>query len=93
MYLAGMTGNGDVVVVDEQLDPEIAGHGIAGGLGVVAFHLRTVAAEHHQDLRRVGLGDPVDVAPQVPQPAGGEEDAAGVIALRMPNSSHWPYSR
>ena len=46
--LARMAGDGDVVVVDEQLDLEVAGHGIAGGLGVVAFHLRAVAAEHHQ---------------------------------------------
>ena len=78
---AGVAGDGDVVVVDEQLDREPAGHGIAGRLGVVALHLRAVAAEHHHRLGAVGLGDAVDIAPQVAEAARGEEHPVPLVAL------------
>ncbi len=81
---AGVPGDGHVVVVDEHLDVEALGHGVARGLGIAALLLGAVAAEHDHDLVRVGRGHAVDVAPQVAQAPGAEKNALGVIALGMP---------
>ena len=81
--VAGVSGDGHVVVVDEQLDVEPLGHGVPGGFGIAAFLLRAVAAEQDHGFVRVGGGHAVDMAPQVTQPAGAEEDALVVVPFGM----------
>ena len=70
MYFLRMAGDGDVVVVDEDLDVELLADGEPRGLGIVAFHLRSVGAEQDDRLAWVGHGDAVAEGPQVPEPPG-----------------------
>src|SRR5690625_54517 len=79
-----MTGDGDAVVVDEQLDVQRAGYSQAGCVGVVAFHLGAVTAEHYDAQVRRGHRDAVGERPDVTEAAGGEADAAFDVDLRMP---------
>ena len=79
--LGGMARDGDVVVVDEELDVQVLRDGEAGGLGVVALLLGAVGAEAEDGLVAVGEGDAVDEGPDVAKAAGGELDARGEAEL------------
>ena len=79
--LGGMARDGDVVVVDEELDVQVLCDGEAGGLGVVALLLGAVGAEAEDGLVAVGEGDAVDEGPDVAEAAGGELDARGEAEL------------
>ncbi len=83
--VAGVAGDGDIVVIDDEFDLESVGDGDAGGLGVVALLLGAVGTETED--RRVGVrhGDAVDVRPHVAEPARAESPTPGV----WPNSG-WP---
>lgn len=80
-----MTGSrdGDVVVVDKELDVQALGDGQPGGFRVVSFLLRAVRAEAEDRPRLVGHGDTVDQGPHVTQAAGRKLDAGGEAELRV----------
>ncbi len=60
---AGMTGDGNVVIVEQQFDIELASRCVAGRFSVIAFLLGTVAAEHDYGFAWIGFGNPVDITP------------------------------
>lgn len=79
--IAGVAGDGDIIVIDEEFDVEILGDGHACGLGVVAFHFGAVGAEEEYGFFRVGEGDAVGVGPHVAEASGGEFDAGEHVAF------------
>jgi len=81
--LAGMTGDGDIVVVDEELDVQLLRDGISGGFGIGAFLLRAVTAEQNHHSVRMSGRYPVDMTPQMPEPAGTEKDSGCIVPFGM----------
>ena len=67
-----MTGDGDIVVVNQQLDIQILSNGQSSGFCVVAFHLRSVRSQHEHDFVRVGDRHTVDVWPHVTESTRAE---------------------
>ena len=82
--LLGITGNGYIVVVDEQRNLQVMRHRMAGRFGVVSFLLGAVAAEKHDVFVRIGPCNAVYVGEHVPKPARAELDAEGSIELGVP---------
>ena len=76
--VAGVTGDGDIVVIDDEFDLESVGDSDAGGLGVVALLLRAVGAETEDRRAGVRHGDAVDVRPHVAEPARAESHPGSV---------------
>ena len=78
-----MTGNGHVVVVNQQLDVQLLSHGQSRRFGVVAFHLRTVGSKHEDNLLRIRDGHSVNEGPHMPQATGRELYARRESSFRM----------
>lgn len=77
----GVTGDGDVVVINQQLDVEVLCDTQTCGFRVVTFLLAAIGAKHKDGLVGVGHRDAVDVGPHVPKSAGAELHARRVAAL------------
>lgn len=75
--LRGMSRDGHIVVINEELDVEVLRDGKARSLCVVSFLLRSVRAEHEDRLVLVSHRDTVDPWPDVPETSGGELDSGG----------------
>ena len=78
-----MTGNGHVIVVDEQFDVQVLGDRVSGCLGIAAFLLGPVAPKQHHGFIRMCRGNAVDVTPQVTETPRTEKNAPGVVTLRV----------
>ena len=78
-----MTGNRDVVVVNQQFDVQILSNRQAGGFRVIAFHLRSVGSQHEDNLARIRDRHSVYEGPHVSQAARGKLDSGSKAALRM----------
>lgn len=72
--LRRVSGDRDIVVVNEQLDVEVPGHSNACSLGVVSFLLGTIGTQHDDVLILVGHRDTVDHGPHVTETTGAELD-------------------
>ena len=82
MYSHRMAGDGDVVVVDQHFHIQALCATVeAGGLGVVAFHLTAVGAEHHDRAAGARHRDAVAEGPHVPKTARAELDARREVLL------------
>ena len=81
--LGGMSGNCDVIVIDEELHVEFLRDGQSGGFGVVTLLLGAIRAEQEHRLVPVGECDAVDEGPQVAETAGGELDSGSETKLRV----------
>lgn len=77
----GVTGNGDVIVVDEDFDVEVLSDCQPGSLSVVTLLLRSIGTQAEDDLVTVGKGDAVDQGPHVSKTSGGEFNSRGQTQL------------
>jgi len=78
-----MSGDGYIIVVDEQLDVELLRDGVPGGFSIAALLLGAVAAEHDHGFIWVCRGHAVDMAPHVAQAAGTEKYALVILSFGM----------
>jgi len=79
--LRRMTGNGNVVVVDEEFYVEILSDCKPSGLCVVTFLLRSIGTQAKDDLVTIGQSDTVNHGPHVPKTPGREFDSGGQTQL------------
>jgi len=79
--LRGVTGNGNVIVVNEEFDVEVLSDCQPGGLCVVTLLLRSIRTQAEDDLVPVGQRNTVDHGPHVPKTSGGEFDSRGQTQL------------
>lgn len=75
--------NGDVVVIEEELDVQALGDSETGSLSVVTLLLRAVRAEEDDRLALVSKGNTVDHGPGVTETARGELDTRSKAKLRV----------
>jgi len=76
-----VTGDGDVVVVNEDFDIEILSDREPSGFRVVTLLLRSVRTQAEDDLVTVGQGDAVNHRPHVSKTARGEFDSGSQTQL------------
>ena len=74
-----MSGDGYVIVIDDELDVQALRNRKSRSFGVVAFLLRTIRAETEDSLITVGEGDAVDQCPVFVR----EFDISGVMYERL----------
>ena len=63
--IRGVTGDSDIVVINNKLDIEAAGSSKASSLGVIALLLRTIGTKAPRDLVGVGHSNTVDHWPHL----------------------------
>ena len=78
-----MSGNGHIIVVEQQGEVELAGHGITSSFGIIPLLLRSITAEHKDSFSGMSLGHSVDVAPHVAQATGTEKNALRLVPFGM----------
>lgn len=79
--LRRVTGNGDVIVVDEEFDVEVLSDCQSSSLRVVALLLRSIRTQTEDGLVTVGQGDAINHGPHVSKAAGGELDPGSQTQL------------
>lgn len=87
--VGGMTGDGDIVVIDEEFNVEVLGDGKAGGFGIVAFLLGAVRPETADNFGGVGDRHPVHVRPHMAQTTGTELNTGVSPSSGWPGSLAW----
>ena len=78
-----VSGDGDVIVIDDDLYVQVLCSGQSSRLGVVTFLLRAIGAKTVDGLVAIGKRDTIDQGPQMPETAGREFDARGESELRV----------
>ena len=78
-----MTGDRDVIVVNEQLDVQLLSNSQTSGFRVIAFHLRSIGAQHEDNLPWIRNGYTIDEWPHMPKAARGEFDSRSKSAFGM----------
>mmetsp|Transcript_18830 Transcript_18830/g.21031 ORF Transcript_18830/g.21031 Transcript_18830/m.21031 type:complete len:622 (+) Transcript_18830:96-1961(+) len=82
--LGWVASDGHIVVVNQQLDVQVLGHGQTSGLSVIALLLRAVRPKAEHDLVRVGQGHTVDIRPHVTEASRAKLNSRGETKLRVP---------
>jgi len=72
-----VTGNGNVIVVDEKFDVEILSDCKPSGLRVVTLLLRSIGTQAKNGLVAVGQCNTINHGPHVSKTSGGEFDSGG----------------
>src|SRR5882757_5099852 len=67
-----MTGDSNIIVVDEEFDVEVLSNCESSGLCVVTLLLRSIRTQAEDGLVAVGQGNTVDHRPHVPEATGRE---------------------
>jgi hypothetical protein len=78
-----MSGNSDVVIVDEELNVEILGDSEPSSFCVVALLLRSIGTQAEDSFVTVGQSNPVNHRPHVSETSGGEFDSGSQTQLGM----------
>jgi hypothetical protein len=81
--LRRMASDGDVIVIEEQLDVEILRDGESGSFGIVTLLLTAIRSQTEYGLVTVCECDTVDERPHVAESSRGELDTWGQAKLRM----------
>ena len=76
-----VTGDGNVVVVDDEFDVEVLSDCQPSGLCVVTLLLRSVGTQAEDDFVTVGQGNTVNHGPHVSKTSGGEFDPGSQTQL------------
>lgn len=81
--LGGMTGDSDVVIVNDKFDVQALCDCKSGGFGIIALLLRAVGTEHKHGLLAVCKRNAIDEGPDMTETTRREFDAWGKSKLRM----------
>jgi hypothetical protein len=82
--LRGMTGDGDIIIIDEELDVQALSDSQTSSLSIISFLLRTIGSQTEDSLVRVSHGDTVDHGPHVSQASRRELDTRGHAKFGVP---------
>ena len=73
--IGGVASNGDVIVVNQELNVQALSNGKASSLCIVTLLLRTIGTETKDDFIPVGKGDTINMGPHVTKTTRRELDA------------------
>ena len=79
--IRGVTGNGNVIVVDEEFDVEVLSDCKPSSFCVVTLLLRSIRTQAEDGLVTVGQSDAIDHGPHVSKTSGGEFDPGSQTQL------------